>query len=343
MAIEPKPCSPHTATSPTPPPPEADPGLKAGFRWFLAGFALLGLCVGYFAGNSRTPVIGVVLPLLFGLVGGAGGFYLSGADLSAPTTSLRLRFLGVALTGFILMVLVGSAYGVLLRTGLGVASFFPSTLFVSGPSRDLPLLGEKKAHEAVQLVLMRARLQALGASEAEQRIILDRIVEDQTGFDVPHDAASTLNRLAALIDQVVAALPSGEGEQPPSEIRQVTLYLDSYSKDLRRFAGRAEAGEQMSSAFLSFIVETVNRDLERRIDRYGLAYYLSEHESFRQRLADLRWALFEETERLRGNPSLSRPQVIQEVDSFLSLFSGRTKATDGALVSAPRLGPSLAD
>lgn len=343
MGTEPKSSSSHRPASPSRSSYGVDPALKAGFRWFLAGFSLLGLCVGYFAGNSNTPVIGVVLPLLFGLVGGAGGFYLSGADLSAPTTALRLRFLGVALTGFILTVLVGSAYGVLLRTGLGVASFFPSTLFVSGPPRDLAPLGEKNAREAVQLVLMRARLQALGATEAEQRIILDRIVEDQARFDAPHDAASTLNRLAALIDQVVAALPGSEGQEPPPEIRHVTLYLDSYSKDLKRFADRAESGEQMSSAFISFIVDTVKSDLEKRMDRYGMAYYLSEHESFRQRMADLRWALFEETERLRGNPSLSRPQVIQEVDYFLSLFSGSAGGTEGALISKPKLGPTFAD
>ncbi len=334
--------SPSSPTSPTPPGPAPDQALKTGFRWFLVGFSLLGLCVGYFAGNSNSPVIGVVLPLLFGLVGSAGGFYLWAADLSAPATTLRLRFLGVALTGFILLLLAGSVYGVLLRTGLGIASFFPRSLFVAPPSGDLPALGERNAREAIQLVLMRGRLRALGASDAEQQIILHQIVADQAAFDTLRNTPGTLNRLAALIDRAFGSLEDRAVDKRPREVEELALYLDSYSKNLKRFAGQAEAGEKMSPALVSYVVGTVKSNLEQRMDSFGVMSYLSEHEPFRQRLVDLRWALFEETERLNQNPSLGRPQVIQEVDQFLNLFAGGAKGTESSLVSKPNIGPAMA-
>jgi hypothetical protein len=321
-----------------------DPALKSGFRWFLIGFGLLGLCVGYFAGNSNSPVIGVVLPLLFGLVGGAGGFYLSGADLSAPGTALRLRLLGVSLTVFILLLLVGSVYGVLLRTRLGIASFFPKSLFASEPSHDLPALEEKSAHEAIQMVLMRGRLRALGASESEQQIILDRIVKDQATFEGPRNPVRTLNRLALLIDRTVTSLPAKVDGKAPREIDDLRLYLSVYSKDLTRYAGKAEAGEKMPLALFSVIVETVKNELEKRMDRPGneMLIFLSQHEPVRQQLADLRWALYEEANSLRGNPSLGRPQVIQEADQFLGLISGGTKSGESSLIEKPKLGPQFA-
>jgi hypothetical protein len=306
------------------------------------GFSLLGLCVGFFAGNSNSPVIGVVLPLLFGLVGSAGGFYLSAADLSAPATTLRLRFLGVALTGFILLLLIGSVYGVLLRTGLGIASFFPRSLLVSPPSRDLPSLGERNAREAIQLVLMRGRLRALGASDAEQQIILNQIVADQAAFDALRNTPSTLKRLAALIDRTLGSLEGRAVDKRPHEVEELALYLNSYSKDLKRFADQAESGEKMSPALVSYVVGTVKSNLEQRMNSSGMMSYLSEHEVFRQGLVDLRWALFEETERLNESPSLGRPQVIQEVDQFLNLFSGGVKGTESSLVWKPNVGPAMA-
>src|SRR5262245_45022719 len=128
---------PSANTSSMRPPAEVTPDVKQGVRWFIAGFSLLGLSVGLLAGNSNSPVVGVVLPLLFGLVGGASGFHLAQIDLTSKTEGRRLRYLGVALIAFMLPLLLGSAYGVLLRTGLGVASLLPKTMFVSRPDSDL--------------------------------------------------------------------------------------------------------------------------------------------------------------------------------------------------------------
>lgn len=60
--------------------------LQHAIRWYMLGFALLGGAVGYFAGSSQSPVIGTILPLLFGLIGGASGLYLAKIDLEDTYT-----------------------------------------------------------------------------------------------------------------------------------------------------------------------------------------------------------------------------------------------------------------
>ena len=52
--------------------PKGSISLHSAVRWYMLGFALLGGAVGFFAGSSQSPVIGTLLPLLFGLIGGAG-------------------------------------------------------------------------------------------------------------------------------------------------------------------------------------------------------------------------------------------------------------------------------
>jgi hypothetical protein len=62
--------------------------------YYGIAFALLGLSVGVFAGLSNSQVIGVLLPLLFGLIGGANGIYLSQVDLNKTGDRRRLSLIG---------------------------------------------------------------------------------------------------------------------------------------------------------------------------------------------------------------------------------------------------------
>jgi hypothetical protein len=101
--------------------------LASSLRWYSAGFALLGGAIGYMAGASQTPVVATLLPLLFGLIGGAGGIYLARADLSRHATHVRLIAIGKSLAAFVVLLLIGSVLGTSLRTGVGLRDFF-STL-----------------------------------------------------------------------------------------------------------------------------------------------------------------------------------------------------------------------
>src|SRR3954468_16214500 len=69
-------------TPPTPDvPPVADvkvasveaPVARRELRWYLTGFASVGLLVGFFAGLSDSPVVSTLLPLILATIGGTGG------------------------------------------------------------------------------------------------------------------------------------------------------------------------------------------------------------------------------------------------------------------------------
>jgi hypothetical protein len=56
-------------------------GLRASLLAYAFGLALLTAYVGFAAGLSESPVVATLVPLIFGLLGGAGGFYIAQEDL----------------------------------------------------------------------------------------------------------------------------------------------------------------------------------------------------------------------------------------------------------------------
>lgn len=149
------------------------PMSRSALRWYMLGFGLLGGAVGYFAGSSQSPVIGTLIPLLFGLIGGAGGLYLARLDFEAPKTYFRLEILGKSMVFFILFTLLGSAYGISLRTQGSIWSFVSPSIFLPKSEFTLPEAVLKDTRKAMEIVLLRARIRALGVSLDEERTILE--------------------------------------------------------------------------------------------------------------------------------------------------------------------------
>jgi hypothetical protein len=280
----------------------------------------------------------VLLPLLFGLIGGAGGFYLAGANLAAADTVVRLRLLGIALTTFVVLMLAGCAYGIMLRTGLSLSSFIPGS-----PAAPDLRLGERDGREALQVVLTRARLKALGASDAEQLAVLHSLTRDQMR-DAPHSYAEALLRLAAHMDRVAGAIPRNEGDKAPGELTRLAPYLEAYSKDYRRLARDIQSGERVDSPLVAYYISTVKDYVDDRLNRLDreTLQYLAKHDEVRQPVGELRWALIEEGGRLEANPALGRPQVMQEIDRFLATVYGAAgRSEEAPLGEKPRLGPAF--
>jgi hypothetical protein len=140
-----------------------------------AAFALLGLSAGIFAGLSNSPVVGVLLPLLFGLIGGANGFYLYRIDLTDKLDLHRLKIVGQMLTVFLIFLLTGTFYGILVRTGSELSSLVPRLQPLDEPTElpvVIPDLDTLDTGTALELTLLRYRLQALGTNKEEQKVIL---------------------------------------------------------------------------------------------------------------------------------------------------------------------------
>src|SRR5712692_4945045 len=84
--------------------------LRPVSMWVPVAFTLTGFVIGSVTGLSLTPVIGTLLPLLFGLIGGGAGFF-------AITKAEHSRIVGVSLALFSLMCLFGDMMGIHLRQG----------------------------------------------------------------------------------------------------------------------------------------------------------------------------------------------------------------------------------
>ena len=149
---------------------------KVRFRallWYGLSLALLGFCAGAFSGLSRNPVVNVLLPLLFGLIGGASGLYLARINYESPDDLRKISVMGRMLSVFLLFLLAGAFYGILIRTGT------PFYLFVPHDSQKISLKFQipdnLTAKDEVELILLRYRLNMIGADIEEQNSVLTKV------------------------------------------------------------------------------------------------------------------------------------------------------------------------
>lgn len=164
--------------------------------WYLMGLGTFGIAIGFFAGLSSTPIIAVLLPLIFGLIGGAGGFYLAQADISTDQGQRRLGLLGQALAVFSLAVVVATAYAVLVRTGQGVTSLLPAIDTPKAPVKEtFDFTGIAPDH-SLALVALRRRLQVLGATPEEQEQVLGTAAHGFSQSDTSDELANRLRSIA---------------------------------------------------------------------------------------------------------------------------------------------------
>jgi hypothetical protein len=54
--------------------------------WYALGSALLGLLIGVSVGLSESPIVAVLVPLLFALLSGGGGFYVAKASYTGDSS-----------------------------------------------------------------------------------------------------------------------------------------------------------------------------------------------------------------------------------------------------------------
>lgn len=79
--------------------------------WVPVAYGFTGALVGFIAGENLTPVVGALLPLLFGLIGGGSGFF-------ATYKPQHSRLIGLSLSILSFSCLVGVISGIRLRKGI---------------------------------------------------------------------------------------------------------------------------------------------------------------------------------------------------------------------------------
>lgn len=241
----------------------APPTTVAARRWYVVGFGLVGGAIGYFAGASESPIVAVVIPLLFALLGGASGLYVSRIDLTSLQGVSMLDLLGKALLIFSLTCMLGAMYGTSLRTGAGIRGFVP-TLDESRVA-ELPK-ARRTASDDLELLVFRNQLQLLGASDSEQGRIMAKASQelDQT---LGMAGAGLLRKVQGLAVQARKVIPDrmvadGAFEVEQSEIQAMFELPGILEFDVQTFAKwglKLEAAEAVSRRLL---LSDINKSLK---------------------------------------------------------------------------------
>lgn len=140
---------------------------------YVIGLAALGGASGFLVGASASPVVGILLPLLFGLVAGVAGFYSARVDIASVASQRKLKLLGSSLISFC-VALIAAVLATLSWRDIKVESNAtrPTQIDLSGVTPE----------DALRLVGLRRRLQILGSDGAEQTKILALWKQDFTSI-----------------------------------------------------------------------------------------------------------------------------------------------------------------
>jgi hypothetical protein len=219
--------------------------------YYVVGFGLLGLLIGFLAGGSSTPIVSTVLPLLFALIGGAGGLYLAGVDLKAPETGNRLQLLGWALIAFTLLCLLGVTVGAALRLGIHAEHAVP-----------LPSVGRGTATDLLQLAMLRRRLELLGVNDAEQtRILADAAVRiDDSLQPIPSSQLQILiDKANGLRGDLGTALARSEAQKAevPEDVKSAYAAVVAFARALQPWTDTSRSARGMPRDLYKNAVEAV--------------------------------------------------------------------------------------
>jgi hypothetical protein len=193
-------------------------------RSYAVGLAVVGLASGFLAGASSTPIVATLLPLLFALVGGAGGLYLATADLTSPHIGWRVRALGLALAAFGAALLIGSS------VGIGIRLHFAETV----RNDELVKSWRGTTQDALQLAALRKKLEILGLGLEGQRQVL-KVASAELEDATRPIAGARLQELLSLEHLLSDQLKEAIGKSStlhlavPEDVPGLQKELDSFS------------------------------------------------------------------------------------------------------------------
>jgi hypothetical protein len=190
---------------------------------YVFAMAVVGLGVGYFVALSRSPVVGVLLPLLFTLIAGAGGIYVAREDLSQKLGRRRMALLSACVIALVSSSILGS----FLILAHAPTQRGPDLLKVP-EFTTLSLPGQLAAIEVRKIALM------LGSSDEEIAQLVKNLAKsgtDETPQTVLPKLTVLRQFLGAVIrqldDNLMNALPDPETKQRFREARDVILISDA--------------------------------------------------------------------------------------------------------------------
>jgi hypothetical protein len=135
-------------------------------RTMAIGAGAFGFLLGVWIILSTSPVVTTLLPLLFGLVGGAGGLQIARFDAASAKSRDNLRLFGVCATSFSIACIIAMLAAIPTKR----------TLLVWIQGDQVPIVkkdGTSIYNDPVAAFATRAELEAYGASKEEIEAILE--------------------------------------------------------------------------------------------------------------------------------------------------------------------------
>lgn len=177
---------------------------------FAVGTFAVGIVIGVLTVLSSSPVVSVVVPLLFGLIAGASGFYLAREDITQNGGRARLAFTGVCVSSLCAGLILALA-----------TTFWVRGRFYPKPLQELTSTEQTLSYEEqMRAVEMRAVARMLGADPREQAgIVRAAILDFRAHPEISVESETVPQSTEPLIEAlgVVAALkpiPVIEGVEP---------------------------------------------------------------------------------------------------------------------------------
>jgi len=304
--------------------------------WHMVGLSTAGLLIGAMAGLSATPVVGTMLPLLFGLLGGVSGFYAAKIDLDNSLGRHRLSFMGKSLAIFALTAWLGAFYGISVRTGVSPSHFFMLPVAPLGTNADEGLFttGEPiQISTALELSALRYRLERLGVPESDMYLIVQaarkEVSEPPSRQEIMHILDTIRTKALQARERFTQGIMEGlEGreENAGGELPNRGRVLWDHYEYLHEVAERNDESVTVRDWASRFREDA--KAFSRHLHDFGFGsgppQILLDHEELRGALWDLELALLEASYRLSGSDWISGERIADAVDELIRAQSEKS-------------------
>lgn len=292
------------------------PQLRGEFVLYTIGLLLFGLLIGFYAGGSGTPVVATTIPLLFAIIGGAGGFYIATADLEATTDRRRIGVLGACFIVFSIGALIGTLSGASVRTG----SSLPAVIGLSSSDNVTAIGRAPRASEALALGLLDARARALGIGAADRTAMLERAQEELTEkrFGL---SDGQIRAVVDKVEELVAVVKEAEAEG----VENKYVPSDEFVWQASLLGGMKTDGEEFLRYGQLIYLEQINRTVRDLVNNPAIAEIPTPQ---RAKLVELYNVTMEAKEWLTNVNWATSSILLDSVDEFVRNTSNGTKPAD---------------
>jgi hypothetical protein len=284
-------------------------------KLYVVATGLVDFATGVLVGLSKSPVVATILPLLFGLVAGVGGLFVSNQNNTRQPGAKRINFIAACVISFIVFNLIG----------MGVFLWI-FRLDVEPDLATIPGFSELDAQQQLVLAELRTRAVLIGMSKDEREKLLEKFAKappdnaKAAALDGVHRYTESVITLAK--DTDISKLTSTHKAALTTEIS----YLKSLNKSielLKNFNNKGESNKKNSPNFdENFDENTVSGIIYNARERFRDSWINSSAD-----IHDLRTS--EETsDAVIADPNIS-------ADLLTSIL-----ALDGALDAATKILPA---